>query len=46
MKKLIVLALLTVCISCSEQGNSSSYDDQCRNSVKKFLELQASESRV
>jgi len=42
MKKLIVLALLTVCISCADQGNSS-YETNVET-VKKFLQLQASES--
>ena len=43
MKKLILLTLLTVFISCSKQSNSSSYDENVKI-VKKFLELQASES--
>ncbi len=42
MKKLILLTLLTVCISCSDQGNST-YDANVET-VKKFLELQASET--
>lgn len=41
MKKLIVLTLLTVFISCSKNINSS-YDTNVKI-VKKFLELQASE---